>query len=417
MSDGTPPPVRLGYLVPEFPGQTHIFFWREMHALRALGVEPEVVSTQVPDARIQSHDWSDAARAQTTYLYPPGVGDSFKGAMAVLGSGPAGWWRTWRSVNEAGREMSRSRATALAVMGANLAALARRRGWAHVHVHSCADAALVAVFAHRLSGLSYSLTLHGPLGDYGPCQPLKWRHAAFGVIITRRLVDSAKARLRGDLPDDIAIAPMGVDLARFERTTPYEPWTGTGPARIVSCGRLNRIKGHQELIEAVRLLRDEGLDVRLTICGEDEKGGDGFHRDLQRQIDEAKLGGAVTLTGAVSETRVAEAMDKAHVFALASHHEPLGVAIMEGMAMALPVVSTSAGGVPELVTDGGDGVLVEPKSPERLAEAIRGILHDPDRARALGQAARAKVERSFHSGVSAQVIADRVKALAEAGRA
>jgi colanic acid/amylovoran biosynthesis glycosyltransferase len=294
---------------------------------------------------------------------------------------------------------------ALALMGANLAALARQRGWKHLHTHSCADACLIAVFANRISGLSYSLTLHGPLHDYGTQQPLKWRHASFAVVITRKLMAEVHAQLGPYLPAALELAPMGVNLAVFQRQGGYRPWAGQGPARLVSCGRLNRVKGHQELIEAVRLLRDKGFDVQLRICGEDERGGDGFHRQLQAQIDEAGLGAAVRLLGAVSEQRVRDEIESAHLFALASHHEPLGVAIMEAMAMGLPVVTTNAGGVPELVDHERDGILVNPKEPAALAEAVERVLRDSALAVRLASAARAKIERSFHSGLSAQAIA------------
>jgi glycosyltransferase involved in cell wall biosynthesis len=333
------------------------------------------------------------------------MAQSLKGIATLLGSGPAGWMRVLGSFFEAKKQAKPSRLAGLALMGANLAALAKKEGWTHLHAHSCADSAFVAMFASRISKLPYSVTLHGPLEDYGPGQTTKWKHAQFGIIITKKLLGEARETLGDALPDVVEIAPMGVDLANFKRNSPYQPWDGNGPAKIVSCGRLNRIKGHQELIEAVGLLRDLGREVELTICGEDEQGGDGFRKELEKQINEARLNDAVHLLGAVSEERVRQAMEEAHIFALASHHEPLGVAIMEGMAMGLPVVSTDAGGVPELIDSGEDGILVDPKRPDLLAEAIRSLLDDPQRSRDMGQAARAKVERSFHAGVSADCIA------------
>ena len=394
----------IGYLIPEFPGQTHIFFWRELQELRQLGVQPDLVSTRPPDQRIQSHEWSRQAVAQTTYLFPPMAGACLGGLIELLRCGPAGWWRTWKAVCGAGVQRV-PRNLALAMMGANLAALARRRGWKHLHTHSCADACLITVFANRISGLSYSLTLHGPLHDYGTQQPLKWRHASSAVVITRKLMAEVHAELGSDVPATLELAPMGVNLAVFERKSRYLPWAGQGPARLVSCGRLNRSKGHQELIEAVRLLRDKGLDVRLHICGEDEQGGDGFHRQLQAQIDEAGLGAAVCLLGAVSEQRVRDEIESAHLFMLASHHEPLGVAIMEAMAMGLPVIATNAGGVPELVDHERDGLLVNPQEPAAIVEAVERVLCDAALAERLASAGRAKIERSFHAGLSAQAIA------------
>jgi glycosyltransferase involved in cell wall biosynthesis len=78
---------------------------------------------------------------------------------------------------------------------------------------------------------------------------------------------------------------------------------------------------------------------------------------------------------------------------------------MEAMALGAPVVATEAGGVPELIEAGVDGVLVPSKAPERLADAVQRLLSDPDRACRLAAAGRRKVEASFHSGLSAATIA------------
>jgi glycosyltransferase involved in cell wall biosynthesis len=153
------------------------------------------------------------------------------------------------------------------------------------------------------------------------------------------------------------------------------------------------------------ILRRRGVPARLRICGEDEQGGDGFRRTLQAHIDAAGLRGQVLLLGAVSEARVRSEILQAHAFVLGSHHEPLGVAIMEAMALGAPVVATDAGGVPELIEAGVDGVLVPPKSPELLADAVQRLLNDPDRACRIAAAGRRKVEGSYHSGLSAATIA------------
>ena len=71
---------------------------------------------------------------------------------------------------------------------------------------------------------------------------------------------------------------MGVNTAVFQRTAPYLPWNGADPLGPVSCGRLNYVKGHQDLIRAVRILRDQGIDAVLEIAGEDDVGGSGYQR-------------------------------------------------------------------------------------------------------------------------------------------
>jgi colanic acid/amylovoran biosynthesis glycosyltransferase len=98
-------------------------------------------------------------------------------------------------------------------------------------------------------------------------------------------------------------------------------------------------------------------------------------------------------------------LQAAHVFALASHEEALGVATMEAMAMSVPVVVTRVGGVPELVTDGVEGLLVPPRDPAALAAAVAHVLRDADLAERMGRAGRTKVEKAFHSRLSAERLA------------
>jgi glycosyltransferase involved in cell wall biosynthesis len=105
--------------------------------------------------------------------------------------------------------------------------------------------------------------------------------------------------------------------------------------------------------------------------------------------------------GAVSEDVVKKELESSHVFALASHHEPLGVAIMEAMAMGMPVVATDSGGVPELIDDGVEGLLLPPQDPERLSDALLRIAREPELAERLGKSAHLKVETHFRSNRSA----------------
>jgi len=398
--------MKIGYFVPEFPSQTHAFFRRELEALRALGVEGELVSTRRPRAGLASHSWAPQAIKETTYLFPAKPGAVLRALAELLRAGRRGRRQWVAALRSAGCPSGgRARMLGLALLGAQLAATARRGGWSHVHVHSCADSANIALFASMLSGVTYSLTLHGPLEHYGANQEQKWSNARFALVVTRTLLREVQGVLAGHLPGIVEAAPMGVDIAAFRRREPYRPWDGRGPLRVFSCGRLNPGKGHHDLIRSIAGVRADGLDARLLIAGEDDSPGGGYRKMLARLIEELSLAGCVDLPGAVSQERVVEELERAHVFCLASHNEAIGVATMEAMAMEVPAVVTGVGGVPELVTDGVDGLLVEPGAPDRMAEGILRIANDPKLARGLGAAGRRKVTESFHSGVSAQVIA------------
>ncbi len=388
---------KLGYLVPQFPGQTHIFFWREIAELEKHGVSVDLLSTRRPPAGLVAHDWSEAAMARTTYLGRPDIG----AALAALPRLPYG--DLLREVRAEGKALARDVAVSIPAAQA-LIRHCRARGIDHLHVHSCGRAALLAAIARRMGGPRYSLTLHGPLSDYGPGQRFKWRHAAFASIITEKLRAEMQAEMPEDLPDRLFIQPMGVDTEVLAPTGPYKPVARGETLRLFSCGRLNIVKGHQDLMQAVRALLDQGRDVELAIAGEDDDGGSGYRKVLDARISELGLSGKVRLLGAIDASAVRDHIRNAHLFVLASWHEPLGVALMEAMSCGTPTIGTDAGGVPELIRDDVDAALVPPKSPNTLAATIAALADDPARTARLSVAGRQRIVEGFHAGRGAEML-------------
>lgn len=399
--------MKVGYLVPEFPGQTHIFFWREIKRLEEMAVKVDLVSTRPPPPTIKSHTWSNEAEARTTYLSDGGkVSMAVDLAGALVRSNFARWPNCIRSIARSQvSSKERLKLVGMAAFGAKLARIAIIHRWDHMHVHSCGNAANIVAFASVLSGVPYSLTLHGALTDYGPNQSEKWRNAAFGIVITRGLFDQVREKLGAAIADKTVIAPMGVNLDTFKRVSPYRPWKGDGIAQLYSVGRLNPGKGHADLIQAVDLLKRRGINVHLTIAGQDEQGGSGYQKTLQKLIDDLDLKTNVTLVGAVSEAAIVEGLLASHVFALATLHEALGVSIMEAMALEMPVVATSVGGVGELVEHQKDGLLAEAGNPESMANYIAEVLTDSRLAQRLAGASREKIRSSFQDTRSAEMLA------------
>lgn len=394
-------PLKIGILIPQFPGQTHIFFWREILELEKMGVSVTLFSTRPPPPGLIAHDWSDAAIARTTYL-----GDMAP-ANAALALARAPLAAVWRDLRSEPRAFMRDVVLSLPA-ARRLAQACRAQGITHVHAHSCGRAALICALANRMSGLSYSLTLHGALADYGPGQGFKWRHAGFGCAVSRRLIRELRQTLGPDQPDRLFLQPMGVDTDVLSRDTPYRPPMPGEPLRLFSCGRLNRLKGHQDLLQALRQLRDSGRDVRLEIAGEDDDGGSGFRVELQADIARLGLDDHVTLLGAIDADTVRARLQKAHLFVLATWHEALGVAYMEAMSMGLPTIGSEIGGVPELITSGRDGLLVPPRDPQTLARAIAAAADDPARLDALSAAGRARVVENFSSARGARTLIDAI---------
>lgn len=388
--------MKFGYLVPEFPGQTHIMFWRELHELRAMGLAPQQVTTRRPKQACP-HEWAEVASANTTVLRPVGLREVARCIGILVSSRPPARRRVAEAVVTGGGGVRGVLRRGAAVMlGARLLEVARAEEWAHVHVHSCGAAADVARMARYLGGPEYSLTLHGPLSDYGPGQRGKWSSASFGIAITDKLRGELENHVGAASLPEVVVCGMGIDPARFVRPRPYQPWQpGEGAFRVFSCARLNPVKGHADLVEAARLMREDGLDVHVRIAGEDEDGGTGYRRQLTAQIRASGMEGHVELLGAVPESRVLSELVHAHAFVLGSWEEPLGVAVMEAMAAGVPSIATRAGGVPGLIDHGRDGLLVPPRNAAALADSLTRVAMEPDLATDLATTAAASaLERS-----------------------
>jgi glycosyltransferase involved in cell wall biosynthesis len=392
---------KLGYLVPQFPGQTHIFFWREIAELEKRGINVDLLSTRPPPPGLIAHHWSDKARARTTYLGKPDI----VAGLSALGRLP------YRELSSEVRTDGKPMLTDIAVSvpaAQRLVRHCRMRGIDHVHVHSCGRAALIAAVARCIGGPHYSLSLHGQLSGYGPGQRFKWRHAEFASVMTQKLRTDVQAALAENLPGRVFVQPMGVDTDVLAPEGPYRPVEADGILRLFSCARLNVGKGHEDLLAAIRRLVDDGRKVKLRIAGEDDDGGSGYRLVLETRIAELGLLDNVKLLGAVDAGQVRRELLSSHIFVLASWREAIGVALMEAMSCGTPTIGPAVDGVPELIRDGYDGVLVQPRAPEALASAIVKIADDTDLARRLSSNGRARIVEGFHSSRGAEMLIEGV---------
>jgi glycosyltransferase involved in cell wall biosynthesis len=406
---------RFAYLIPAFPGPTHTFFQRELNALAELGVEPVVVSTRAPQRSLMLHSWAKERAARTEYLWPFSPAPAARAVATLAAAGPARLLRCLRAtlLSEKLTPSERASQAALLLPAARLLAWMRDNELPHVHAQFSASSATVAMLAHLLGGVTYSIGAHCDLGLTGGNQRAKWRRASFGIAIT----DTMRADIRRELGDAapalFEIAPMGVDFDFFRREAPYQPWEpGAGAFRIFSCGRLNPAKGYGDLIRAVADLAAQGVRATLSIAGPDLTPDQGHLRAFEALAKSLGVREHVVFLGGAAEERIRAELEKAHAFALASWEEGLGVATMEAMAMEVPAVATRVGGVPELIDSGEHGLLVPAHDPAALATALRRLRDDPALCKCLGQAGRARVTARYDTRRSARVLLDLVSRVA-----
>jgi glycosyltransferase involved in cell wall biosynthesis len=265
----------------------------------------------------------------------------------------------------------------------------------HVHAHFAHDPALVGLFLARLIDLPFSFTGHARDLVQIPADALARRAAAAAAVVT--CCEANAHYIRSSVPaaslPPLRVIHHGVELNRF---APIPPRGAAGVPMLLSVGRLVEKKGFGDLLRALAALRADGVDFRCRIYGSGP-----LLDPLLVQRDELGLRDRVQLMGAVSSPEIVAALAAADVFVLAPRvtadgdRDGIPNVLVEAMASRLPVVATSAGGVPELVAHDVNGLLVPPEDVVGLAAALRRLIAEPATRARLASEARRTVEADY----------------------
>lgn len=274
-----------------------------------------------------------------------------------------------------------------------LARALRRERIAHLHAHFASEPAALAALAARLAGVSFSISAHAK--DIYLSSPDSLRRKLTAASFTVTCTEHNREHLARLAPDARVVRMYhGVDCERLRRAR-RERAPGRTPL-VLAVGRLRPKKGFATLIDACARLRDAGVGLRCQIVGY------GPERDaLEARIAALGFADVVELMGKLDHDEVIARYADADVFALPCRVDDDGDrdgipnVLAEAMAMGLAVVSTQVSGIPELVTDGVDGLLVPPRDARALAAAMRRLLDDAALREALGRAARATICERF----------------------
>lgn len=168
---------------------------------------------------------------------------------------------------------------------------------------------------------------------------------------------------------------------------------------LLNVGRLHAEKGQQYVIQAMEKILPSAPQVKLALVGD---GPDDSL--LKRLASEKNVAKAILFAGKQSDVKGMLAM--ADAFILPSHFEGLPIALLEAMAMELPVVASKVGGIPEVIEDGVNGLLVRPRDPGSIAEAVVSLYKEPRLRTMLGFRARKTIEQKFSSTVGVPQLED-----------
>lgn len=384
---------RLAYLISRYPAVSHTFILREVRQLRELGFDIEVASINAPDraASDMTADEIEESR-RTYYLKRHGMGGALLAHLSAWGD-PLGYLR--------------GLLFALSLGGWNLKQVLfglfyftealmigrwmREHRLNHLHVHFATAAANVGMILKRTRAIGLSLTVHGPDEFYdAPGQWLKQKIAAADFIVC--IGRFARSQLMQLSPSchwhKFEISPLGVDPERY---APLSSDRKNRPFELLCVGRLTPAKGQQILLDACKQLAAAGRDFRLVMVG---TGPD--EASLKAATTAHGLNERVLFTGALNQEDVRKRYAQADLFVLPSFAEGIPVVLMEAMASGLPCVTTRITGIPELIRDGEEGLLVTPSDSSELASTLARLMDDHELRRRLATAGRQRVQRDFN---------------------
>lgn len=397
---------RLGYLVGRYPAISHTFVAREIEGLRRLGWEIDSFSIwRTQDSQIFSA--SDSLERDRTFaLLPFTAARLFQFTRAHLRAlrHPQIYFAVLTGTLGLGGAGLKRRLLAMSWFAEAILVHDRckARNIRHLHAHLGGTAAFVALLVGRLSrregsNITWSMTVHGPHEFYAvESEKLVEKISEAALVIC--ISDFARSQLMGmsdeETWDKLHVVRCGVDPKSFSRprvVLPERDEPVRETCRILSVGRLDPLKGQGVLLAAMAELQRRGCRVSLAVIG-------GGSRQSVLQTLSRKLGvdTSVRWLGAVGQDEIRTYYKDADIFCLPSFAEGIPVVLMEAMAMGVPVVTSRIAGIPELITNDGEGLLVRPGRPDELADALQRLCSSAELRAAMGRNGRARVERDYH---------------------
>ena len=388
------------YITTTLPALTVTFIYREIFQLEAGGWQVFACSMNTPRGDRVSREAAELL-SRTLYLDKVRSWPLLAGAFATLLRHPL---RAAGSLLDALRplELCGIRgAVALLfhfVEAAYLAHVYRAAALRHIHCHFGSGPASIGMFLARFLRIDFSFVMHGTDEFVAPVAlTAKLRRCAFAVAISAYMRSYVLDAYGGQFAAKLAVVHCGIPLAIFDSSaTARDQCSAGAPCEILSVGQLQPRKGFDTLLTACAELRRRGFAFKCHIIG------DGPQRDdLQASIRMHGLESHVQILGAVKQEHLLAHYGSADLFVLAcavaanGDRDGIPVALMEAMAMGVPVVSTNVSGIPELIRPMQEGILVESGNAAAVADSIVFLTRHPAEAQQMALRGRQRVREQF----------------------
>ena len=366
-------PTRIGYVLKKYPRLSETFILNEILGVEAAGRDVDIWSLTPAD---EGRFHADLARVKAGVAYVPGVGSAstlaaFEAARD-LGVQPEAWTRALAFT----AKLPVERRGGLLLHGLLTAKGARERGVRHLHAHFLTVAAHVAHLARIFGGPTFSVTAHAKDVFREAVDPVVFREVAEAAAAVVTVCDYNRRFIA-----ERFLAGSRAKLVRIYNGLPLKDLAIPALPRerdlIVGVGRLVPKKGFDRLIHAAAELKSRGIRVRTVLVGDGEE-----RANLAAEVARLGLQNEVTLAGAQPREFVLALMARARVLAAPcvrdddGNQDALPTVLIEALAAGLPSVATPVAGVPEIVEDGGEGLIVPEDDVKATADGIARLLRD-----------------------------------------
>ncbi len=382
---------KIAYLASEYPAISHTFIFREVQELRKRGLDIKTASIRRPEMLAKMTDEEKRDAENTLYIRNRSKFNILLDHLLLIFKYPFRYFSMLFNTCRFSRKghFGLSKSIGYFVEAGILVNWALNNMIDHIHVHFANPAATVAMIATCYGTVSFSLSIHGPDIFYNVDNNLIADKIKMASKI-RCISHFCKSQLIRIVPysywNKFYIIRCGVDVSKF---TPAKRPENAIPS-ILCVGRLVPAKGQHILIEACAILKGRGIKVNVTFIG------DGPDREsLELLAKYLNIHDSITFTGALGQDIVKIYYDAADLFVLPSFAEGVPVVLMEAMAKEIPCITTRITGIPELIDDNEDGMLVAPSDAIALADKIELVLKDKQLQERIGSRARKKVETMY----------------------
>ena len=383
---------RIAYILGTYPYLTTTFIDREILAVIKRKVNLILIAIRKPPPFEMNSEVRKLAK-KTKYILPVSWFLFLKINIVLIFSRPLRYCQIFFYLLTRSHRTVRERLKTLFHFyeGIYAVQMLRRCNVKHIHAHFADRAAIVAMVAAKFLDIPYSLTAHASDIYVSPIM-LKEKIENAKFVTTCTFYN--KMYLERLTSKQIELVYHGVDLKDLQFSSKIK--NNEKPELILSVGQLKEKKGFSFLIKACGLLKSRGYNFICEIIGEGPE-----RSNLEKLINDLSLENVVNLCGPLPNKKVIDKYQHATLFVLScipaknADRDGIPNVLLEAMGLQIPVISTKFSGIPEVIENGINGLLVDTENEEALAEAMAKLLSDSGLQKKLGRGGRKIIEDKF----------------------